>query len=141
MRQLSQSRRAERHTRLHHIWKRVYQWAKKKYRKTPRLALRIGCPIIDRARRRDIRAFMHTGAHGGGLVCTHHRAATLENEYLVGLFLHEIGHNLAERAWGRSEQEDADKAVRDFLGVKIHYRGPLLLEWVSKAHTRRILSG
>lgn len=66
-------------------------------------------------------------------------AALLDDEYLTALFLHEIGHVLALAAWGTTEQDDADEAVRQFLGVKIHYRGPLLLEWASPAAVKRVL--
>jgi hypothetical protein len=127
---------------MREVWRAVYAFARHKARKyVPRLTLKIGCPVIARHRRTDARAFMHTGGrHAAGQVHVAPEAALLELTYLTGLFLHEIGHEIATRAWARSEQEDADKAVREFLGVRLRYKGPLLLEWVSRADARRIMS-
>ena len=111
----------------------------RKYPKLPRLTLRIGCPQIQRARRAgNPRAFFHVGAHDPGKVCTVDAAAKLDDSYLVGLMLHELGHVIAAKEFGRSDQIDADDAVRRFLGVKLHYHGPLLLEWVPPSVARRI---
>lgn len=55
--------------------------------------------------------------------------------------VHEIAHPIAMREWGVSEQEHADKAVEAFLGVKLRYRGPLVLQWVSTKVARAILKG
>lgn len=127
--------------RLTAIWNAVYAYGRKKYPKLARLGLTVGCRDLTVARRVDPRAFMHTGGHARGKVCSSPAAAMLSTEHLVGLFLHELGHNIAAKEWRRSEQEDADKAVRDFLGVKIKYRGPLLLEWVTTKEARRVLNG
>lgn len=121
---------------LQEAFKRVHGWARRKSRRVPPLRLVVGCRGVAAGRRRDKRAFMHVRR---GVVCTTPAAADLPIEYLVGLLLHEHGHPMATKAWGRSCQEDADKAVRDFLGVRLHYRGPLLLEWVPKRIALRIL--
>jgi hypothetical protein len=131
-------KRDKRKERLREVWRRVFGWATKKCRRVPLLDFRVGCPRIRAHRRTDPRAFMHVG-HLRGTVCAAAEAADLTDEHLVGLFLHEIGHPLAYAAWKRTEQEDADLSVSKFLGVKIRYRGPLLLEWVPKTAVRKIL--
>lgn len=78
--------------------------------------------------------------HLDGVVCCHPSAAELPDTHLAGLFLHELGHVLAWNEYGRTEQPDADAAVRELLGVRIFYRGPLLLEWVSPARAKAVLS-
>jgi hypothetical protein len=114
---------------LRELWERVLGWARKKSDRTPFLLLRVDCPLVRRNRKTSPRAFMHA-AHIRGKICVAHEAAGLSTEHLVALFLHELGHPMATKAWGRSEQEDADRACKEFLGVKIRYKGDLLLEWV-----------
>jgi len=116
----------------------VLAWARRQSRRAPALLLQIGCPQIAAHRRRDKRAYFHVG-HRPGKVCVSPAAAKLSDNHLVGLILHELGHPMAMVAWGRSEQEDSDKSVRDFLGVRLHYRGPLLLQWVPDSVVRRVL--
>lgn len=125
---------------LHDFWRRVSSWARKRSNLAPSLKLRVDCPLIRRMRNESPRAFMHA-MHVPGTVCVASEAAGLAPEHLVGIFLHELGHPMAMRAWKSSEQEDADKAVRQFLGVKLHYKGDLLLEWVPGTVMRRILRG
>ena len=124
---------------LREAFRRVHAWARRRSRRVPPLRLVVGCPRVFRARRRDKRAFMHVG-HPTGVVCTSPVAARLSVNHVVALFLHEIGHPLAMKLWGRSEQEDSDKSVRDILGVRLHYRGPLILQWVPDSVVRRILN-
>lgn len=121
--------RRELRWRLEAVFKRVVAWARQRSRRVPALRLVVGCPQITARRRYDPRAFFHVD-HRRGKVCVHPAAARLGSGYLTGLILHELGHPMATRAWGRSCQEDADLAIRKFLGVRLHYRGPLLLEWV-----------
>lgn len=45
------------------------------------------------------------------------------------------------REWGVSDQEHADNAARAFLGVRLTYRGPMVLQWVSTRTARKILKG
>jgi hypothetical protein len=123
---------------LRDTWQRVLHWACRRSPKVRALKLNVNCALVKRTRAASPRAYMHT-LHKRGKVCVHGDAAALSLPQLVGLYLHEIGHPLAQDAYGRSEQEDADRAVKEFLGVKIQYKGPLLLEWVSPSVARRIL--
>jgi hypothetical protein len=123
---------------LRDYWGRVLRWARKKSARVPNLRLRVNCPLALSYQRKSPRAFMHT-LHVPGTVCAVGIACGLSPEHLVGLMLHELGHPMAQAAYGRSEQEDADRAVKEFLGVKIQYKGDLLLEWVSPTVAVRIL--
>ena len=125
---------------LREAFKRVHAWARRKSRLVPPLRLLVGCPQIAKMRRRDKRVFMHVGHRGPRTICTSPTAASLSANHVVALFLHEVGHPLATKLWGRSEQEDSDKSVRDILGVRLHYRGPLILQWVPDKLVQRILS-
>lgn len=129
--------RAEKY--LNEIWRRVYAFARSKSKLVPRLVLKVGCPQIERHRRMDPRAFMHTGGrHAAGQVHASPDAAMLPIQFIAGLFLHEIGHPLAMRVMRRSEQEDADRSILEHVGVKIRYGGPLLLEYLSPSDMRRV---
>jgi len=105
-------------------------WARRQSKLVPKLALNIDCSMVREQRRKgDRRAFMHVN-HVPGKLCVAHEVASLSPGHVVGLFLHELGHPIAYKLWRRSEQEDADAAVRQELGVTILYRGPLVLQWV-----------
>lgn len=123
--------------RLRLCWEKVLRWARKKSPHVPALTLRIDCDLTKKHRQSSPRAYMHT-QHLPGKVCVSSEAWTLSPAHLVGLYLHELGHPMATKAYGRSEQEDADRAVKEFLGVTIKYKGPLLLEWVSPATLKKI---
>jgi hypothetical protein len=124
---------------LKKIFRQVNDWAIKQSKAVSRLSLHVGCPLVYRMRRfGNPRALMHVG-HYKRKVCTVPVAAKLPIEYIVGLFLHEIGHPLALRIYNRSEQWDADLNVKELLGVKIHYKGPYLLECVDKKDVKKIL--
>ena len=125
---------------LRQFWARLLQWAKKKSSMVPNLQLRVDCPLVRRTRKTSPRAFMHT-LHAPGKLCVAREAAGLDSEHLCGLFLHELGHPMATRSWGRSEQEDADRAVKEFLGITIRYNGDLLLEWVPTYVLTKIMRG
>lgn len=116
----------------------VVQWARAKNSKAPFLTALIDCPrTLAQRRKGDKRAFMHVG-HVPRRVCMAAEVCNLNPYYQVGLMLHELGHPMAEKAWGRSEQEDADQAVKEFLGVEILYKGPLVLQAISHRDFRRI---
>ena len=121
-------------------WRKVYAWARSRNRRVPRLTLHVGCRQILNRRSHDKRAFFHVG-HVPGKVCTVLAAAQLSANHLVGLILHELGHPMAQKEWGVSEQSHADNAVRAFLGARITYRGKLVLQWVSAKTARAILKG
>lgn len=67
---------------------------------------------------------MHTGDIPG-TVCCHPAAKKLSDSYLIGLFLHELGHMATN-----SGEKAADAWVFTQLGIPIEYRGELILEWV-----------
>lgn len=120
------------------IWRKVYAYARRKSKLVPRLSLNVGCSMVAGHRQRDTRAFMHTN-HKPRVVCSSPTAATLELKYVVGLFFHEIGHEVATRAYGVSEQWDADSSCLQFLGIRIRYGGPLLLEYVSDRDLKKVM--
>jgi hypothetical protein len=123
---------------LRWFWERVISWARRRSRRVPKLSLRVGCSLIQAHRRASKRAFMHTH-HLPRRVCAAPEAALLPAGHIVALLLHEIGHPLANALYGRSEQEDADRSVKEVLGVAIRYKGPLLLEWVPSSVVDKIL--
>jgi hypothetical protein len=123
---------------VRNFFERVLRWARKKSPRVPLLKLSVNCPLILRTHAKSPRAFMHT-LHKPGKVCVASIAAGLHPEHLVALYIHEISHPLAQNAYGRSEQEDADQAAKEFLGVRILYKGPLLLEWVPISVVRKIV--
>ena len=125
---------------LHAYWDRVYSWARRRSRLTPLLRLKVGCRTVSVRRAYDARAFMHTG-HRPGTVCAVPQAARLAANFIVGLFLHEIGHPLSWRLWRRSDQWDADDSVLEVYRIRLRYQRPLLLEWVPDAVVRKILGG
>ena len=137
---MTRARREAMEGTLRWVWEHVIAWARRRSRRIPALSLRVGCPMIQAHRRDSKRAFMHTH-HLPGKVCAAPEAAFLPVGHLVALLLHEIGHPLANRLYGVSEQEDADKSIKDVLGVVIRYKGPLLLEWVAPSVVKRILRG
>lgn len=125
-------------SRLRLFWEKVLRWARSRSPHAPALTLRVDCGLTQKHRQSSPRAYMHT-LHLPGKVCVSSEACTLSPAHLVGLYLHELGHPMATKVYGRSEQEDADRAVKEFLGVTIRYKGPLLLEWVSPAAVKKIL--
>lgn len=127
--------------KLRSLWESVYHWAKRRSKKVPRLEIRFDCELMKKTRAESPRAYMHTMHLGVGKVCISSDAADLPRPNIVGLFLHEIGHPLAQALYGRSEQEDADRAVKEVLGVSIKYKGALLLEWVAPPTVKWILFG
>lgn len=124
--------------RVQGIWERLVRWARRKSRRPLRYQLLFDCDLIKKTVSQSPRAYMHT-LHRTGKVCVASDVGELPVPNIVGLLLHELGHPLAQEVYGRSEQEDADRAVREILGVKIKYKGALLLEWVSPPVCKSIL--
>ena len=123
---------------IRELFNRVNEWAIKKSPLVPKLSLELGCSeIVACQRAGDIRAVCHVG-HKKGKVCADIKAHRLPINFLVGIFLHEIGHPLAMRVYRRSDQWDADRAVKEILGVNIRYGGPLVLEHVSMSVAKKI---
>lgn len=124
---------------LRDVWRRVYAFARRKSSRVPRLSLFVGCQQILNRRKHDKRSFCHVG-HVAGKVCTVLATAKLPLKYIYGLMVHEISHPLAQRLWGRSEQSHADSAAAALLGLKIHYGGPLILQYLSASDVKKVLS-
>jgi hypothetical protein len=97
-----------------------------------RTSLQFDCPVIRKHRAGgDERAFFHVGHRGKWVVCGASEAGTLSKNHLYGLVLHEFGHPMAWSFYGRSEQEDADRAILDTTGVPILYRSGLIVQWIT----------
>jgi hypothetical protein len=70
------------------------------------------------------RAFMHTG-HFKDTICVHPHAETeLEMRNLIGMFLHEFGHQINDIVNIPNTQKNADGVIYRFFGIKIKYSGP-----------------
>jgi hypothetical protein len=123
---------------LREIFSRVLQFSRRKFKRTPNLSLSVGCWEIERYRRKSKRSFCHV-FHRAGIVCTVPVIVTLKINFIVGIFLHEVGHVIAMKEWNRSEEPDADLAVLQFLGVNLGYKSDLTLEWVPNDVVQRVL--
>jgi len=96
------------------------------------LKLHIGCPEILKRRRVDERAYAHVGHKNG--ICIAEDASELEEGYIYGLLLHEVGHiGAAKDGWPEAEKS-ANDWVEAELGWKIIYRGQPPLEWIPIQH-------
>lgn len=70
------------------------------------------------------RAFMHTN-HFPSTICVHPHAETeLRLRNLMGMFLHEFGHQIADIEKIPNTQEAADRMVKKYFGIDIKYEGP-----------------
>lgn len=114
------------------LWfRRVRAFVAKKFPDLARIELEERCPVIKQGRNRDgglagRRYFCHAGHHPGMICAWSPAASRLKPPYLVGIFLHEFGHE----ATGGGEFE-ADSWVLAEFGIPLQYKGPLSLEWVS----------
>jgi hypothetical protein len=86
----------------------------------------------------DLRAYFHVGHKSKWTVCCAHEAGFLPDSYLYGLILHEFGHPMAWDFWGRSRQEDADRAIMETTGVPILYKSGLILQWITPVDVREV---
>ncbi len=124
---------------LRSIFNKVYQFAKSMAGSAvPKLSLFVGCDLIQKDRRSSKRAFCHVG-HRPIKVCTSPHLANIEINFVVGIYLHEIGHCIAAKVWGRSREQDADLAVLEFFGVNLRYKSDLTLEWAPDEVVREVL--
>lgn len=98
----------------------------------------IDCPKILKDRMTDPRAFMHVGHRGMWTICASLEAGRLSDPHLYGLILHEFGHPLAWRWWGKSRQQDADRIIWNLTGIPILYKSSLVLQWITPDDVRRI---
>ena len=120
------------------IWGKVFSFATQKSKDVPRLSLFVGCDVITQERHSSKRAFCHVG-HYSGKVCTVLDLVTVPVNYIVGIYLHEIGHCVSSNVWGSLSEKDADLAVLKFLGVNLQYKSNLTLEWVPDSVVREVL--
>lgn len=73
---------------------------------------------------RNWRAFMHTG-HFDKVICVHpHADRELKMRNLIGMILHEFGHQINDVIGIPNTQKNADGVIYRFLGIKIKYDGP-----------------
>ena len=97
------------------------------------------CEDVRRDRERgNKRAFFHVGHKGIWTICTDPITGRLPDGHLYGLVLHEFGHPLAWKLFGKSRQEDADRAIWDMTRIPILYRTGWIVQWVPAASVRRI---
>lgn len=102
----------------------------------PRLEL---CQDVRRDRERgNLRAYFHVGHRGDWTICHDRTAGRLPDTHLYGLVLHEFGHPLAMKLYGKSRQEDADRAIYDLTGIPILYRTGWVVQWITRADVRAI---
>lgn len=88
------------------------------------------CPEIDRDRKRgNKRAFAHTGhVVNKNYICVSKYINTLCDTKIAGIILHEVGHIFT----GCGSEPEADKWVKEILGITIRYPGsdPLQLQTI-----------
>ena len=104
--------------------------------RSPRLEL---CPDVRRDQERgNKRAFFHVGHKGEWTVCHDGTAGRLSDSHLYGLVLHEFGHPLAWKLFGKSRQEDADRAIWNLTHTPILYRTGWIIQWISPGDVKHI---
>jgi hypothetical protein len=70
------------------------------------------------------RAFMHTG-HFKDTICVHpHADVELPMRNLIGMMLHEFGHQINDIINIPNTQKNADGVIQRFFGIKIKYSQP-----------------
>jgi hypothetical protein len=73
---------------------------------------------------RNWRAFMHTG-HFKNVICVHpHADRELKMRNLIGMMLHEFGHQINDLVGLPNTQKNADLVIFRYLGIGIKYEGP-----------------
>ena len=98
----------------------------------------IDCALVRKHREKDPRAYFHVGHKGDFIICAALEAGYLPDEHLYALVLHEFGHPLAWKAWGKSEQEHADWIGHGLLGIPILYKSSLTLQWITPKDVKRL---
>lgn len=97
------------------------------------------CGDVHRDRERgNKRAYFHVGHKGMWTVCTVPLTGRLNDSHLYGLILHEFGHPLAWKLYGKSGQEDADRAIWDLTRIPILYRTGWIVQWIPAADVRKV---
>jgi hypothetical protein len=104
--------------------------------KQPRLAL---CKDVRADRERgNKRAFFHVGHKGPWTICHDLTAGRLNDSHLYGLVLHEFGHPLAMKLFGRSRQEDADLAITKITDLPILYKTGWVVQWIAPGDVKLV---
>jgi hypothetical protein len=102
----------------------------------PRLAL---CRDVRADRERgNKRAYFHVGHKGDWTICHDLTAGRLSNSHLYALVLHEFGHPLAMKLFGRSRQEDADRAITKVTGIPILYKTGWVVQWIAPGDVKLV---
>jgi len=71
--------------------------------------------------RRDRRRFAQVDVDALRFEFAPQAAAEIDEDHLVGVLAHEVGHVLAHRHWGDLSEAGADRAAGEFLGITIRY--------------------
>jgi hypothetical protein len=88
------------------------------------------CSEADQEHLTSSRQYAHVG-HVCDFVCFAHAASGLGEGYLLGLCLHEFGHEMAmEEGESDDPEADADTTILEAFGLKMEYRGEGELEYV-----------
>jgi hypothetical protein len=127
-------------SRLRKAFEDVFRYlTRRKVKGMPKRASVKQCQmIISQRDKGDKRAFFHVCHRGMWTLCTVPESGRLPDTYLYALVLHEFGHPLAYRYYGKSRQEDADRAIWEATGIPVLYRSDLVLQWVPPAVVRNI---
>lgn len=104
-----------------------------------RARLFIDCEVVRKHRDGgNLRAYFHVAHKGNWTICCAREAGYLPDSHLYGLILHEFGHPMAWNFWGRSRQQDADRAIFKTTGVPILYKSGLILQWITSDDVQAI---
>ena len=130
-------------TYMIYAWYRCMAFAQEKVPQLPTLTLRIGCPLIEdnRTKDRDIRAMGHT-LHFKNTVCIHPALALCPINFIYGILIHELGHNIDHKlkiVHDHDDQYRADVTVFDKLGITIRYDNPWKVEWIDNRDIKAIM--
>jgi hypothetical protein len=114
-------------SRLHAVHAALVQRASTK---DPSLAgVRIKrCPDADQDHAELVRNFMHVG-HKPGVICYAGAAEDLKLPWQVGLLAHELGHLSAMNDDREHSENDANEIGSLLTDTRVHWRGPMLVEW------------
>lgn len=76
------------------------------------------------------RAFAHTN-HFPSTVCFHpHAEKEMETRNLIGMMLHEFGHQINDVVGLPNTQKNADLVILKYLGLKIKYSNPGRIQYI-----------
>jgi hypothetical protein len=96
----------------------------------PRIKLEVDCKYAIQDHEEELRVFAHT-LHLKDTICVHSDLNKLSDAYIYGILAHEFGHIIADTFWDDPDEEAADLAAREFLGLDIFYGSEYDLEYLS----------